>query len=380
MKIVFLSNYFSHHQRPLSDALAAYPDVEYCFVETTEMTEERRALGWGTHDKPAYVYQLDDRIRQNLVHADVVIAGSAPEALVKRALKAGAVVFRYSERPLKDGCEPLKFFPRLLRWRWQNPGDKSIYLLSAGAFSAGDYAKFGLFRRKAFKWGYFPPCKQYKNPDVLFSEKDAKELLWCGRYLDWKHPDDVISMATRLKADGCNFTIKMIGTGPMEYQLKQMIETAGLQQQIQLLGTMSPERVRDHMEHAGIFLFTSDKREGWGAVLNEAMNSGCAVVTSDAIGATPYLVKNGENGMAFPSKNVEDLSEIVKLLLQRPDKQRELGAAAYRTITELWNGEFAAMRLLQLSKAIMAGDKYPDLFADGPCSRAENIQESWHTK
>ena len=34
------------------------------------------------------------------------------------------------------------------------------------------------------------------------------------------------------------------------------------------------------MEKADIFLFTSDRREGWGAVANEAMNSACALVVS----------------------------------------------------------------------------------------------------
>jgi hypothetical protein len=37
---------------------------------------------------------------------------------------------------------------------------------------------------------------------------------------------------------------------------------------------MPPEEVRVHMEQSNIYLFTSDFGEGWGAVLNEAMNSG----------------------------------------------------------------------------------------------------------
>ena len=49
------------------------------------------------------------------------------------------------------------------------------------------------------------------------------------------------------------------------------------------------------MEKSEIFLFTSDKGEGWGAVLNESMNSACAVVASHAIGSVPFLLKDGEN-------------------------------------------------------------------------------------
>ena len=45
-----------------------------------------------------------------------------------------------------------------------------------------------------------------------------------------------------------------------------------------------------YMESSHIFLlFTSDRNEG--AALNESMNSGCAVVASDAIGSVPYLMR-----------------------------------------------------------------------------------------
>ena len=55
------------------------------------------------------------------------------------------------------------------------------------------------------------------------------------------------------------------------------------------------------MEKTGIFLFTSDRQEGWGAVLNEAMNSGCAVVASHLIGAVPFLKKKKKNGLVYSS-------------------------------------------------------------------------------
>lgn len=51
---------------------------------------------------------------------------------------------------------------------------------------------------------------------------------------------------------------------------------------------MKASEVRSYMEKADIYLFTSDFNEGWGAVLNESMNSGCAVVASHAIGSVPF--------------------------------------------------------------------------------------------
>ncbi len=83
------------------------------------------------------------------------------------------------------------------------------------------------------------------------------------------------------------------------------------------------------MERAEIYLFTSDRQEGWGAVLNEAMNSGCAVLTSHEIGATPYLVKDGENGIVFKSRDQKDLNRRLYELMEN-GKAESLGRAAYK--------------------------------------------------
>lgn len=364
MRIVFLSNYFSHHQKPLSDALAAQAD--YTFLATAEMTAERRTMGWGDTQEPAYVCQYDaepDRARQCLESADVVIAGSAPEALIRQCIRKGKLVFRYSERPLKNGLEPLKYLPRLIRWHRRNPGGKPIYLLCASAYTAGDYARFGLFRGRAYRWGYFPETIKYET----LPRKKPASILWVGRFLDLKHPEDAIRVAAKLKEADIPFEMTLIGTGPMQARLQQMIAAGHLQAQVHLPDAMKPEEVRRHMEQAQIFLFTSDRKEGWGAVLNEAMNSGCAVVASDAAGSVAYLVRDGENGCVYPSGDVDALFAATKELLLSPEKAARMGAEAYSTVTGCWNGEAAAARLLELAESLLQGKPGP-VWENGPCS------------
>ena len=233
-----------------------------------------------------------------------------------------------------------------------------------------------MFKNRMYKWGYFPETRHY-DLNSLFERKNRAEILWCGRFLEWKHPEIAINVALRLKADGYDFVLKFIGTGVMEDKLRQMIVENHLEENIRLLGPMPPEKVRDNMERAGIYLFTSDRQEGWGAVLNESMNSGCAVIASHTIGAVPYLLKNNKNGLIYDFDNSEALYSNVRLLLDNPGEQRRLGEAAYKTITEEWNAEVAAERLVNLSKHILDGDKYPDLYKSGPCSRAEIIKDNW---
>ena len=44
---------------------------------------------------------------------------------------------------------------------------------------------------------------------------------------------------------------------------------------------------------------TSNQEEGWGVVVNEAMNSGCVVIGSNLAGSVPYLIENGKNGLIY---------------------------------------------------------------------------------
>ena len=316
MNLVFLSNYYNHHQAPLCEALSAQAGVMFRFVACGEMTEERRKM-WGEwRCLPDFVLapktQTDwDAVSQDILDADAVIVGSAPQALLRERLKAGKLIFRYQERPLKNGIEPLKFLPRMLKWYKWNPPSKPVYLLCASGFAAGDYAKFGLFRGRCYQWGYFPETRFY-DIRALLAQKEAGSIFWAGRFLDWKHPDDALRVAARLRDDGYNFTLRIAGAGVLEPQLRAMVSELHLDGCVQLLGSLRPEQVRCEMERSRIFLLTSDRREGWGAVLNEAMNSGCAVVASDAAGATPFLVKDGVNGSVYHSGDTQELYEKVR--------------------------------------------------------------------
>ena len=127
------------------------------------------------------------------------------------------------------------------------------------------------------------------------------------------------------------------------------------------------------MENAQIFLFTSDRGEGWGAVTNEAMNSACAVIAGEKIGAVPYLIQDNHNGLIFRNKNIHDLTHKVITLLQRPERISQLGRAAYHSINTLWNAHTAAQRFVELSHVLNESSEPVRLYDDGPCSIAPVI-------
>lgn len=372
-QIILVSNVFSHHQKPVSDALYRLTDGQFAFIETLGLTQELKNLGYQNDTAPPYLYHYDSDnagLCGDLIqNADAVIFGGAPEHIIRDRIKDRKLVIRCSERPLKNGKEALKYIPRFIKWHWRNPIGSPIYLLCASGFAAEDYAAFGLFRNKSYKWGYFPPTRRYRNLQSILEKKQTNHILWCGRFLNLKHPDHALYALRQLKDAGVDCYLDYIGTGPLETRLHLLSNQLELQDRVRFLGTMSPSQVRDAMEKAGIFLLTSDRREGWGAVINESMNSACAVVASQEIGSVPFLIRDGNNGVLYPSGEIDTLANRLKALLMDPGFQQRLGESAYNTIINDWNADSAAERLIQLVRTIQAGDSPKELFYDGPCSR-----------
>lgn len=375
MKITFVSNYFNHHQKPLCDELYLRFGQDFSFISTCEMREERKKLGYSQNSSPEYVvlaYEDKDKFeyaKKKIDSSDVVIAGSTPKEYIVDRIRDGKTILWYTERPFKKKISLFRRLGYSVLFRIRNCGNKKTNILCASAYASKDYASVGMFKNRMYKWGYFPETKQY-NINELTEKKEKHTLLWCGRFIDWKHPDDAVKIAKRLKEQGYDFELKIIGTGVMEEKLHQMVENYGLENCVKFLGSMAPETVRKNMESAGVFLATSDYQEGWGAVLNEAMNSGCAIVACNAIGSVPYLLTNGANGFTYNLFDEEKQFLAVKTLLDNPDLQNKLGLAAYRTIKEVWNAQKAAERLITLAERIDSGDSNIDIFDFGPCSKA----------
>jgi len=382
MKLTLVSNYFNHHQRPLCDAFSAAESVDFTFLQTEPMEEERVRMGWAL-DLAEYAYvriwQEDPETAALLVKdSDVVIWGGVeadgPEKSLEERLQSGKLTFRYSERIYKEG--QWKFIsPRGLKKKYHDFTQyrkAPYYLLCAGAYVGSDYRLVRAFPKKKFVWGYFPEVKHY-DIDELFAKKSGEgepvRLLWAGRMIDWKHPEIAIETAdlllhghkefrpglTESIAAGGGFVLTMAGGGEMEEELRALVRKKGLEQVVRFTGFLKPGEIRSEMERSDIFLFTSDEKEGWGAVLNEAMNSGCFVVARPEIGAVPYLVQQGYNGAVNGGRNMPWFAGKVSWAILEREERREEGRQAYETMIRYWNAPNAATQFLRVAEDLLAG-------------------------
>ena len=388
----------NHHQMPLSLELLRLTNNNYFFIATTPTPEERIDLGYTDYSNQypwivkTYESEFSEKRAIELCEeADLVICGlgMGSEKYIQSRTDNNKITFYYSERVFKQGFigtisgkgitvpwpNFVNFKYNKQNWIWKGYKNiqkyPNVYMLCASNYTAGDFALARMFKNRCYKWGYFPDVIKYDNLNELFDSKKRNSILWAGRLIDLKHPEYAIRLAKRLKNDGMNFSISLIGDGSLRDTLEGMIESYDVKDCVHLLGAMDHERVRQYMENAEIYLFTSNYEEGWGAVLNESMNSGCAVVVSDAIGSAGFLINDHENGLLFQNENENDLYKKVKSLLDNSNECRRLGLNAYHTLLNEWNPRTAAERILQLSECLANGQETP--FKEGPCSRAEVI-------
>lgn len=386
MKLTIVSNYINHHQIPMSSQLYLRMGSDFAFIQTQPMEEDRVKMGWANEVKSIpylKLYYEEPQVCADLImDSDVVVFGGVEdESYIKPRLNAGKIVIRASERLYREG-QWKSISPRGRKKKYEDHTqyrDKQVYLLCHGAYVASDFEIVKAYPDKKFKWGYFPAVNEY-DLNTLFFRKlhvDSKgnrqvRILWAGRFLKLKHPEYAINIARYLKKENISFHLDMVGGGELDKKLKDMTAKYGLDNEVTFHGFREPKAVRRFMEEADIFLFTSNYLEGWGAVLNESMNSGCAVVAGHGIGAVPFLIKHGENGMVYKNGDFKEFRDMVVALARDEKLRRKLGENAYKTIHDEWNPKEAAERLYNFCEGLLDGKAVPR--ESGPLSIAPVIK------
>lgn len=374
MKIVIFSSVFNHHSLPLCDALNAIENVQCIFVETMEEEQQRRDLGYHAYDRDYVLNMLESeenraKAYELALSADVMIASVFPYEFLKERLERNKLTFLCQERMFKGKVTLQR---KLRAWAYNMRKfhcfrKKPLYFLSIGDMAAEDYRSIGFYKGKSFRWAYYPPFLSYDLGELAKKkESESIQLLFVGRLIPLKHPEFILTATKALLQKGYPVRLTYIGNGPMEGQLREAAEP--IQNSVRFLGSMSPEDVRKHMEESQIVAFTSDAMEGWGAVVNEAMNAGCAIVASDAPGAVKTMMKDGENGFVYKADDYEQFYEKLERLVNDRALVRTLGAEAYKTVSEHYNAREAAKRFYRHCDSILNGKQIP-MYIDGPMKK-----------
>jgi len=125
--------------------------------------------------------------------------------------------------------------------------------------------------------------------------------------------------------------LKIVGTGPMEQELRDYIRDRKLQN-IELLGFKSGAEKWDILRNSFCLVLPSEWYENFPISALEGFMASKPVIAS-RIGGLPYIVEEGKSGLLFESGNAGELAERIQYLADRPEEAMCMGACG-RHLTE----------------------------------------------
>lgn len=352
-KVIFISNFMNHYQLDLSLEFYKLYEEGFCFIETSSVPTSRLKLGFSNYsDEYSFIKKFSKHMHmeEEIMLAEKVIFGSAPFNLIKQRILRDKLTFFYSERFFKKKNPINLLFStyKILNHHWKYRKNANSFLLAVGKHTIKDFRHFKLYVGKTFRWGYFPKLQEDIKYEI--TKNEYINILWVGRFLDWKRPKDVLRLGLKLSKSEVKFKIIMIGEGKQKNKIQNQIKKYNLEKNIVMLDGMDNKSIHQKMLEADIYLFTSNEKEGWGVVLNEAMLNSCAVIANVNAGASSILISHRKDGFLYNSLN--DLEELAFELINNPKIRENASQNAFHKIHNLWSPANAAFRFFKVTQNI----------------------------
>jgi len=339
---------------------------------------ERRDLGWmPDHAECEFVIgpprceNESERLLNDCLEADVMVFGACPMRLLEARAVAGKLTLVMSERLLKKPHHSLRIMnPRYARGigryrRLVNQGAET-HALAIGHHAAGDLHKIGAFPGRIWRWGYFVDAG---TELAAFRERPALSVLWAGRMLKWKRVDVLLRALALLEDSGESVQCTLVGDGPERCRLIDLAHRLGLGPPSLSFSNPVPfDQVRQLMRESDVYVLTSNRLEGWGAVAGEAMAEGCVLVANDQAGSSKELVLDGETGFLFGDGDAAQLAAILRRIGANRELQLRIRQQAWGYLSRSWHPQVAAERLVELCRGLLGLGALP-AYDTGPCQR-----------
>lgn len=222
------------------------------------------------------------------------------------------------------------------------------------------------FKRACFATAVTRPLAQQIH-DV--SPKTDVSVIWmgvdCGHFSPQPRPaNPVFTVATvarlnyakghhfflqamaRLRDSGLILNYKIAGDGPERDKIRAEIATLGLQNQVEMLGSLDETAVLGLLQQVDALALTSfGKGEAAPVTVMEAMSCSLPVICS-AIGGTPDMIEDGVDGLLVAQEDVTGITMAIRKLAENPDHCHRMGAAARATALSKFDRHVNARKLL----------------------------------
>lgn len=323
MTFVFWQNIIAIHQKALLTELSKNHEV--ILVAEQEHYHFRLQQGWKVPDMGAVSIFIapDDVQMQTLMkkHAEAVHIFSGFQTYklsyraFRHALKMNYKTLVYSEPFDLRGLTGLLRSIKLRKFRVMY-ADRIDGILATGNLGIECFKNAGFDDSKIFDFGYFtgterdfvaPDSSSIKDHQNDYAKKP--DLLFVGSI---NHRKNIINLVRSLKKMQHLFnSFEICGGGELEPQLLKEIDEC---KSIRFLGTIDNDKVKMLMKKRDILILPS-RFDGWGAVVNEALENGMRVLASEKCGSSVLLDKKFR-GEAF-ALSTDEMEKVLEKWLQK---------------------------------------------------------------
>lgn len=174
----------------------------------------------------------------------------------------------------------------------------------------------------------------FEIPAAITSEVETKKnykdkkfvIISAGRLVPWKGFTTLIDAVAELGAEGAHGTdvrvsLVIIGSGPLEQQLRDHIHARGCEALVELIGNVDHAEMMKRLGAAHVFVLNTGY-EGFSHAILEAMAVGTPVITTYA-GGNPELITDHESGLLIEYNNKKQLVEAITSVMQMADIERK---------------------------------------------------------
>lgn len=173
-----------------------------------------------------------------------------------------------------------------------------------------------------------PPVATIPNPlplaRALRSPLRRPMVLAAGRMVTSKQFPAIVGAFAHARRPG--WRLRLVGDGPDASRVRQAVRRHDVCDHVDLIASL-PDLTSEYAKSAMVVM--ASRAEGQPLVAMEAQRAGVPVVAYDCPGGTASVVTHGRNGVLVPVGHGDALAEAIGVLMDDPDRRREMGAAAW---------------------------------------------------
>lgn len=198
---------------------------------------------------------------------------------------------------------------------------------------------------------------RFACPDRASRNRDCSDIIivTVARLVEEKALEYAITAFAKVRGNHpeLNLTYRLIGSGHLEGQLRQLAGELSVDDSMIFCGPADHDQVVAAMSQADIFLLSSIF-EGFGLVLVEAQAMGLPVVTT-SVGGTPQAVDPDRSALLVPSRDSDAIAEKLEYLIDHPELWLGMGRCGREFVEKNYDIAVLNERLIQLYRDLLEG-------------------------